>query len=524
MADRKRTHVYPNYIRYYCKQQGYTLQNLAEKIGLPRRTLTDYVTGVRPVPRTCLTKIARTLSCSIKDLVPSPGLEAIVEENANDVFTPQKQETLALQVSSKSKRQLKNLQVLQAISMQEIVTLSSPASPIILSQPLLPQVQLTPLEVPSHNHIGTWLALETCQIGQLYELGWSTETILSTLKTLLQSVEGMPKFTRRKLLELSGAAAMSGITLPTNEQISETERMLLCEAVGKSIGESWKLFHTTSIPQVLAIGQAQLALLQQVHPYVYPSIRPLYYSGVYELIGATLYLLGYYDQARKMFEASYLAGLEAGNRWLMAQSLNWQAILHYTIKKHDEAIQTIEAALRLTTVQEDESQIRLHAHLLSAWAENAALQHKYTQAQRNLDEAETFLDKISPNEEFDRARWYQIAGNCLLVSNRYDKAAHYYEASLALLPESWLIRRAMTLIPLAATYVHLDSYKCSIKVAMQTMPIIDSINTTLINQQFAQYIYGQLLPSFSKNLDVQSFVGVAQQELPFLRSVDLSNH
>src|SRR5438067_3213619 len=65
---------YPNYIRYYLKQQGYSIQELADRTGISRRSLTDYLGGVRAVPRTNLKKIARVLRCSIHELVPEPDL------------------------------------------------------------------------------------------------------------------------------------------------------------------------------------------------------------------------------------------------------------------------------------------------------------------------------------------------------------------------------------------------------------------------------------------------------------------
>ncbi len=84
MLKQQHQQSYPNYIRYYCKQRGYSIQGLAEKIGLPRRTMTDYVTGVRPVPRHWLVKMARALSCPMKDLLPAIG-ESAIEGIATEV-------------------------------------------------------------------------------------------------------------------------------------------------------------------------------------------------------------------------------------------------------------------------------------------------------------------------------------------------------------------------------------------------------------------------------------------------------
>ena len=63
---------YPNYIKEHIKQRGYTIREVADKVGIPRRTLSDYVTGKRPVPRENLKKLARYLKCSLNELIAEP--------------------------------------------------------------------------------------------------------------------------------------------------------------------------------------------------------------------------------------------------------------------------------------------------------------------------------------------------------------------------------------------------------------------------------------------------------------------
>jgi transcriptional regulator with XRE-family HTH domain len=72
-AERKRPR-YPNDLRYCIKQQGYTIQDVAARTGIPRRTLSDYLTGSRPIPRAYLKKLARVLRCSIHEIIPEPDL------------------------------------------------------------------------------------------------------------------------------------------------------------------------------------------------------------------------------------------------------------------------------------------------------------------------------------------------------------------------------------------------------------------------------------------------------------------
>ena len=56
--DMESTKPYPNSVKECIKRQGYTLQEVADEIGISRRTLTSYVSGHVAIPRTYLEKIA----------------------------------------------------------------------------------------------------------------------------------------------------------------------------------------------------------------------------------------------------------------------------------------------------------------------------------------------------------------------------------------------------------------------------------------------------------------------------------
>src|SRR5437764_8292581 len=70
--DMQTKNPYPNHIKQCIKRQGYTLQEVADEVGISRRTLTSYVTGEVPTPRRCLEKIASTIGCDIDELVIRP--------------------------------------------------------------------------------------------------------------------------------------------------------------------------------------------------------------------------------------------------------------------------------------------------------------------------------------------------------------------------------------------------------------------------------------------------------------------
>ena len=70
--DMESTKPYPNSVKECIKRQGYTLQEVADEIGISRRTLTSYVSGQVPIPRTYLEKIASTIGCTIEELIVRP--------------------------------------------------------------------------------------------------------------------------------------------------------------------------------------------------------------------------------------------------------------------------------------------------------------------------------------------------------------------------------------------------------------------------------------------------------------------
>ena len=74
MQQNKKTELektYPNNIKECIKRQGYTIGEVADEIGIARRTLTNYVAGTVPTPRLLLEKIAYTIACDVEELLPS---------------------------------------------------------------------------------------------------------------------------------------------------------------------------------------------------------------------------------------------------------------------------------------------------------------------------------------------------------------------------------------------------------------------------------------------------------------------
>lgn len=133
--------------------------------------------------------------------------------------------------------------------------------------------------ITPEKRLGALLALEANQFATLFDEGWSIDELLKTLGAVLPGIEAMSKITRRtfgrKLLQLGALAAVSGIPDPSERHISAEERTELHTALGESIKTGWKMVQTSKPDQILALGHAQLSLVQQFSSLLYPSVRPL---------------------------------------------------------------------------------------------------------------------------------------------------------------------------------------------------------------------------------------------------------
>ena len=96
MTKKAEESPYPNHIKDVIKQKGYTIQVVADAVGIPRRTITDYTTGRRPVPRDSLRKLARHLKCSIHELIAEPVHSSLSLERHESRETPLVRDDTAL--------------------------------------------------------------------------------------------------------------------------------------------------------------------------------------------------------------------------------------------------------------------------------------------------------------------------------------------------------------------------------------------------------------------------------------------
>jgi tetratricopeptide (TPR) repeat protein len=367
--------------------------------------------------------------------------------------------------------------------------------------------------------VSAWLALGATDLATLFDEGWTLEEVLTSLRIVLQGVQAMPNISRRtfgrRMRELIAAAVASCIPIPTGEHITVEERTHLHQALGENIAAGWQLFHTAGNAQVLAVSQAQLYLVQHTQVYLYPSIQPIFYSGVYRLMGAALFFQGRYEEAQHAQQSAYTAALEGADAWNMAQSRTWQVYGYQALGQHEQAIQAIVSALRLTAGQDDEASRRLQSHSLACcWAESAVAMREDRISQEKLEASASFLDDIHPNEEFDRSHWLQIAANCALATEDYPAAIQHLEEALVELSPNWLMRQALTTIPLAVAYARTGERNVSIDVAKKAVAVLSALNAPIMTKQLVEYLQHDLLERFPGDTYVSSFIREVGHQLP----------
>jgi tetratricopeptide (TPR) repeat protein len=362
--------------------------------------------------------------------------------------------------------------------------------------------------------LGAWLAAGAIDLSALFAEGWTLEEVLNSLQVVLKGVQAMPNVSRGKLLQLGAAAMLSSVAVPEGNHLSAEERSRLHSALGESIAAGWKLFHTSSMPQVLAVGQAQLFLVQQASSNLYPSVQAFFYSVVYRLIGAVLHFQSRYEEAYQAHEKAYIAALEGADAWNMAQSRSWQAYGLRERGNYLEALQVADAALQLVSHQNDTESIRLRARLLAFSAENAALLNDAEEVKTRLSASEKLLEHLPGyHEEFDGVSWLQQAGSCALSLGQYDVATARLQQALDELPRQWTLRFVSTAVPLVTALTRTGEMEEALLIAEKTIPVIKFLQSPALAQEFNNYLQAELIASFPNDKRCKSFVVDAQRQL-----------
>ncbi len=372
------------------------------------------------------------------------------------------------------------------------------------------------------QRLGAWLALGASDLVHLFEEGWTLEEVFTALQVLQKAVQIVSKITRRQLLELGALALVSSIPLPTGKHISVEERTELHQVLSECIEGGWKLFVTASMPQVLTVGQALLRLLHQAYAEVYPSVRPLFYSPVYRLIGAALFFQARYAEALQAHNQAYLSALEAGDSWNMAESLSWQAGVFKACGRHTESIQTTEAALRLLHGSHKAHVLASQARLLAHWAESAAIMGERSVMEEKLSESAELLTEFEGNDEFDAAIWQLYRGTCELYIGKPSSAEQYLEHALRELKPDLLHQRASAALLQAQARLKMGEWKRALGVVRDAVPLVVASTSSLLDRGLVDLVE-QFMVTLPWDTDVRDLVEEVLQQ-PRLHAVHLQRH
>nr|BBH87658.1 hypothetical protein KTC_24090 [Thermosporothrix sp. COM3] len=364
------------------------------------------------------------------------------------------------------------------------------------SSPKLPAGE----QQPSEQTTDTQFIQTAYALASLLDEGWKPHALLDVLQIILQSVQALPEEVRRALLHGDSAQLAQKVALVGRTHVSMKERIQLCQTLSESVSVAWQLSHQVRPDHTFMVAQALLTLLQQTHELLPEQQRGSLYAALYNLQGAAYLYQGRYCQAHQSHMKAHVAALEGSDIWNMAQSLNWLAVVANASGNHADALQYIQAALHLlirSNGEEDERYVRLKAHLLADWAYNAARLHRREETREKLAASAAITERLKPNEEYDQARWYQIAGSCSLSLDNPAEAIRYLERSLTQVSPVWIMRCLLTMMPLAEAYARTHELEASLRIAERSVTLLDNAASTMLYQRFKEYqqILVTLFPS-----------------------------
>ncbi len=254
-----------------------------------------------------------------------------------------------------------------------------------------------------------------------------------------------------------------------------------------------------------------MAHLNQHHAVLSPDVLLPYYSLTYRLIGATHHRRGDYEEALCAHNSAYLAALDGGDVWNMAESRSWQAYGMTALGRHSDSLQTIEAALRLLSGQANPDSTRLRARLFSSAASMAAALGDAKQADAMLHASEALLDQLPGlHEEFDRVAWLESAGVCALRLRRLELAITTLRQALSEVPTHWIARRVFTTIALSTALACARDRDGAIAVAREVIPQLQAAQSRELTQHFTGFLYNGLPANFPNDKVSQHFAHEAE--------------
>lgn len=356
-----------------------------------------------------------------------------------------------------------------------------------------------------------WLLTSLSDLNHLIDANWTVSDILTSLQTTLSGLITISSSSRQHLLTLASGALL-GERLTIVDEYASTDSWQMAAALNTSNVACWSIFNTAPISSTLLSGQTQKRLLQQLHNHLPTQIMPFMYSSIYRLIGAAFFFQARYAEALHAHKQSYLAAMEAGDAWNMAESLAWQGGIWKACGQHHKAIEDTEKALRLTAESDHPHMLALRARLFAHYAESAALLQQPDIVAEKLAASAELLNQFDTSEEFDASSWQQYQATCAFYLGDASNAVAYFRQALDNLKPNWILQRAYTAQFLTQAHIKLENVNEAVRAAHIALPDITATNSLLLAASFVEDV--QQLRSLSPdNTEVEALVAETLQQL-----------
>jgi transcriptional regulator with XRE-family HTH domain len=339
----------------------------------------------------------------------------------------------------------------------------------------------------------------TSRLSYLLEQHWTPDSLLEALQVLLPTLTHLPSGPQQNLLEKSARDIRH-----LRQAFSPEKSMQLQHILGESIKQVWQFYQTAQPVEVLTVVRSLQMLLQHLSPLLPEVALTDYRINTQNLVGASFYLFDQVRVSEDIHRQAYREASEGKSFRNIIQASNWLAIDANRRGRYLQAIDHITEALHLLDTHGGSEYRCTRAHLLANWALNEAYLREFAIVEEKLSASAELLESQGPNDEFNAAIWHQIAGNCALFNGRYTQAIYHLRQSRAMLPRIWLVRRALTLIPLAEAYVHKRDKEASLEIGQEAADIVNTINSAMLLRRFFEY-QQILMNTFPRDQQVQSF-------------------
>lgn len=344
---------YPNDLRYCIRQQGYTIQEVAERTDIPRRTLSDYLTGSRPIPRAYLKKLARVLHCSIHEIIPEPDL--IVREKWK-------------------------IAVPENTQQQAGVTSRLPDRPLLAT------------------NTSDWLEIGIMALNLAFEQEKGTidnrqtrfEQVKRSIFDMIEQHNEQPKLSRRHALELLARlpVALLGLTLEgSSDPLFAEELLPLCAT---SIPACWELYYNgyiAEVEKVLPVYYTKLAALAE-HPSPYQRQAAILASQTFQLSSQILGGQEDFGAALAHCQRALTYARLADDANLQVAALIFKADVYFSKRYPFYSPQTYQAYEEALPLLKHASPL-LQGRLYASLAESYAYQEQEQEALRYMGLAQT---------------------------------------------------------------------------------------------------------------------------------------